>query len=185
MPRQVLIALAGLFFISLNSPAIAEEQVEEENSLMSADFQNEPTHIKSESLTLKSKARLFTYTGNVVVTQGELRITSDKLDGTYDEQNEIVSLTAEGSVIITKGEGIRSTGKKAHYVKATETMTLTGNPEVLQNNSILSADKIVIFLKEDRSTAEGNVRVKLASEATAEKGEKGKKPQSLLNQAFQ
>ena len=148
----------------------AETTNAEENAMISADFSNAPTNINSDTLILKSKAQTFTYKDNVVVTQGDLKITSDVLNGTYDENNEIVHLTAEGTVVITKGPAIRATGKKAHYVKASETMTLTGSPEVTQEGSTLAADKIVFFLKEDRSTAEGNVRVKMVQDKKEKDG---------------
>lgn len=134
------------------------------NALLEADFNKLPTYIKADNLLLKSHERVFMYSGNVEVKQGEMVITSDALEGNYDESNQIKDLTAKNNVTITKGEKIRAIGNNAFYEKNSETVTLTGSPELTQDESVLTADTIRIFLKEDRSTAEGQVRVKLAKQ---------------------
>ena len=131
------------------------------NKLADGDFGNLPTYVKSDSLTLKSAERLFVYSGNVEVRQGDMILTSTTLEGKYSENNQIEQLLALVNVVLTKGETIRATGEKAIYDAATSTVTLTENPELQQEGSILTADVIKIFLKENRSTAEGTVRVKL------------------------
>jgi lipopolysaccharide export system protein LptA len=44
-----------------------------------------PTNITSDSLTFNAKDRVFTYSGKVQVTQGDMRLTSKTLEGTYRE----------------------------------------------------------------------------------------------------
>ena len=69
-------------------------------------FSDAPTFIKAKSLSLLSKERRFEYLGPVEVKQGDMLLTSSKLIGNYDAQNQIITLTALGNVVITKGEGI-------------------------------------------------------------------------------
>ena len=120
-----------------------------------------PTVITADSLKLDQKTRDFLYEGNVIVKQGNMILTSDQLDGSYDENNEIQELIAISNVHITKGPKIKAKGERAVYNKDDETMTLTENPEVDQDGSIVAADKIIIYLLEDRSVAQGEVRVQL------------------------
>jgi lipopolysaccharide export system protein LptA len=141
---------------------------------MQKDFGKLPTYIKADSLTLKSQERYFTYTGNVEVRHGDMTMTSDTLEGTYSEKNEIQQLTAKSNVVITKGDNIRASGQKALYEAGPAMVTLTEGPELQQNQSILTADAIKIFLKENRSVAEGTVRLKLV------KKEGDQKPEGLL-----
>ena len=115
------------------------------------------------------------YSGNVEVKQGDMTLTSDLLEGKYDASNKIEELIAKQNVVIIKGEDIRAHGQRATYNAAEETLLLTENPELQQNGSVLTADLITIFLKENRSTAEGSVRVKLINE------EKGTRKQSNLD----
>ena len=120
-----------------------------------------PTFVKSDHLSLKSDARTFTYSGNVEITQGDMKLTSETMDGNYDENNKIKQLIAKGNVLITKGPQIKATGQRAIYDADTDTVVLTENPELQQDGSILSADRIRVYLSENRSVAEGTVRVKL------------------------
>jgi lipopolysaccharide export system protein LptA len=140
-------------------------------SPLAGDFGNQPTFVKSDSLTLKSEKRIFTYTGNVEARQGDMTITCDTLEGTYTEQNKIATLTARSNVVIVKGPTIRAQGERADYQASSETIVLTENPELQQEGSVLTADLIRIYLKEDRSEAEGAVRVKLVKKEE----QKGKK----------
>ena len=125
------------------------------------DFDELPTIIKSNSLSVNSDKQVFQYLGNVEVKKGDMTLTAEKLDGTYDQNNQIKTLVARNNVVITKGDSIRATSKTATYEKSTDTMVLTDSPEIHQNDSILTADIIKIFLQENRSVAEGQVNMKL------------------------
>ncbi|MCB0352759.1 MAG: hypothetical protein KDD64_04515 [Bdellovibrionales bacterium] len=126
-----------------------------------ADFQKSPTYVSSKNLLLRSEKREITYSGNVEVLHKGMRLTCDELVAYYSEKNEIQKIVAEKNVFIEKGKEVQARSEKAVYEQATETVTLTENPEMVQNGSVLSADLIRIFLNEDRSVAEGAVRVKL------------------------
>jgi lipopolysaccharide transport protein LptA len=122
---------------------------------------NVPTVITSKTVSLNSSKKTFIYEGNVSLVKDDLKMNSNKLIGKYNDSQGIDELTALEKVVITKGTQIKARSNKAVYDKKTETMILTENPEVTQEESILTADVVRIFLKENRSLAEGNVRVKL------------------------
>jgi lipopolysaccharide transport protein LptA len=126
-----------------------------------------PTFIKASSLVLRGNDRVFAYEGGVEVRQGDLTLTATALEGKYTEKNQIDQLTAKDNVVIVKGENIRATGERAIFENATQTITLTNNPELQQEGSVLTADTIKIFLEENRSVAEGNVRVKLVKKESS------------------
>lgn len=128
------------------------------------NFQKEPTYITSQSLTVESDVRHFVYSGNVKVVQADMTLTCDQLHGHYSEDSKIERLTALKNVEIIKGEKIKAHGQKAVYEEKTGIVTLTENPSLEQGQSRLEADVIKIFLNENRSVAEGTVRVKLANE---------------------
>jgi lipopolysaccharide transport protein LptA len=126
------------------------------------DFKNEPTFIKSDSLSLQSEQRIFTYTGNVEVKHGDITMTCKILEGTYDEKNRIEEIVAKEEVLVTRGT-TKARGGRAVYTTDSETIVLTENPELEDEGSVLTADRVIIYLAEDRSSAEGQVRVKLIS----------------------
>jgi lipopolysaccharide export system protein LptA len=125
---------------------------------------DEVTTITSQSLSIDSNKKVFTYTGDVKVVQGDLVMTCAVLDGYYDDQNKIKELVAKKSVVITKPPTTKATGEKAVYNAIKRTIALTENPQLYQGENILSAEKINIYIDENRSTAEGQVRVKLVSD---------------------
>lgn len=129
-------------------------------------FSKLPTNISAESLTLNAKQRTFAYKGNVTVEQGDMKLTSKTLEGTYGEDNQIQKLIAKGNVRITKQE-IEATSQQALYDAASATMILSDNPQLKQGESLLTADRIKVFLKENRSQAEGAVRVTLVKDKDA------------------
>ena len=153
----------------IEKPATAKGEVKEKTDSKSSplplgtspDFGKLPTYIKSDSLQLKQSERYFVYSGNVEMKHGDMTITSNTLEGSYDEQNKLKKLIAKTNVLIVKGDGIRGTGELATYEAAANTVTLTENPELSQNGSVLTADAIKIFLKDNRSEATGQVRVKM------------------------
>jgi lipopolysaccharide export system protein LptA len=143
--------------LAQNQPASSASNILDSKAFDSS-FGKLPTYITSDSLTFNAKERIFAYQGNVQVTQGDMRLTSKTLEGTYSEKNELQKLVAKGDVIITK-QDIQATGQIASYDAIASIVTLTDNPQLQQKESILRADKIKIFLNENRSQAEGDVRV--------------------------
>jgi lipopolysaccharide export system protein LptA len=122
------------------------------------DFGKLPTNITSDTLTLNAKTRIFTYKGNVTVTQGDMTLVSKVVEGSYSEKNEIQKIVARGDVVITKAE-IKATSQLATYDAIAGIITLTENPQLQQGESVLIADRIKVYARENRSQAEGNVRV--------------------------
>jgi lipopolysaccharide export system protein LptA len=122
---------------------------------------NDPVFIQSDTLNLDSKTRVFTYRGNVHVVRGDLEITSDVLVGKYSEKQELENILCRGNVVVTRGEGMRATSNRAFYNVQSAKIELTEEPELNRGGNVLAADKIIVFVNEDRSEAEGNVRVKV------------------------
>ncbi len=131
--------------------------------LASGSDDNAPVYIKSDSLSLDSISRVFTYKGNVEIKKADLTLTSDTVAGKYDANNELQIIVCQGNVVVTRGETLRAIANKAVYRVAEAKIVLTENPELMRQGNVLAADKITIFVDEDRSEAEGNVRVKVVN----------------------
>ena len=124
-----------------------------------------PTNVIADTLSFNPKSRVFAYQGNVVVTQGDMKLTSKTLEGNYSETNQLQKLIARGDVLITK-QDIKASGQTATYDAIAGIVILTDNPQLAQNQSILTADRIKIFINENRSQAEGDVRVTFVQDST-------------------
>lgn len=156
-----------------NAASAVDKGGKEQSSIESAvGFQtgqgNEPMFINSDTLTVESKKRIFTYTGSVKMVQGETNIDADVVVGKYDENNVIQEVICEGNVRMTKGPGLKATSNRAVYTLATHTVILTEGPEITHEGSTLTADIVRVFIDQDRSEAEGNVKVKVIKSDTKE-----------------
>jgi lipopolysaccharide export system protein LptA len=145
--------VAGLLFLS---PLV---QSESSGSILKKS--NAPTIITSDTLDLDTKTRDFVYTGNVVVIQEDMKLVCDKLIGSYDANNQIQSLSARSNVIITKGADIQAQSQRADYDPKTEMMKLTENPSLIRGGSELRSEVIKIFLRTEKTLAEGKVQMKV------------------------
>lgn len=163
-----------LFSLIFSLPLLAEQPIKKDAKNQAAgasaftspnlsDLGNssEPTFIQSKSLTIDSEKRVFTYSGDVEVKQGDLTLKSKTLEGTYNQNNQIEQLTAISDVDIVKGPDLHATSNKAVYNAKNAVITLTENPEITQKGSTLTADIVKIFTKENKSLAEGSVRMKV------------------------
>ena len=128
------------------------------------DLKKDATFITSDNLSLDAKERVFVYTGNVDVKHKNMTLKADKVTGYYSKDNKIEKLVAEGKVDIAQGATIRARSEEAIYDAVKKIIVLTKNPELEKDRSLLSADEITIFIEEERSTAKGQVRVKLLQE---------------------
>ena len=133
-----------------------------ESALKGAPGQNDtPMFIRSDNFQLDSKNRLFIYRDNVEVVKGDLTITSDIMNGKYDDNNQLQEITCENNVVITRGDRLKATSNHAFYDLKKDKITLTEGQELNDRGNVLTADKVIILVKEDRSEAEGHVRVKV------------------------
>ena len=151
---------------TLSSSSLFDQKLKDDS------FNKAPTNIKSDSLTINAKERVFTYKGNVEVTQGDMTLIAKTIEGIYTEDGRINKLVARGDVVITK-QDIKATSQLATYDAPSAIVTLSENPQLQQKDSILIADRIKVFLNENRSQAEGSVRVTVVNDKE-DKGAKGK-----------
>ncbi|MCC6932553.1 MAG: lipopolysaccharide transport periplasmic protein LptA [Deltaproteobacteria bacterium] len=166
---KIILSFCLFFGVNTRVEAQSASSVASESSApgLKQDFafnsgdNNQPMFIKSDTVSLDAKKHIFFYRGNVEVTKGEMIVTSDRITGNYDENNKLNDIFFEENVVLTKGETIRATANRAVYHIKSDTVVMTEAPEVIDRGNALTADKITVYLKEDRSEAEGNVRVKL------------------------
>lgn len=155
VPLFIAVLLVTMFNLT-NTSVYAQEQVD--SNLPLQFDSNLPTTITADLFSLDSKTRRFSYQNKVYLVQGDLKISSDKLEGTYTEKNKISTLTATGKVIINKAN-LRTQSDRAVYSATTRIIVLSESPKVSQDGGTLTADTIDIILDENRSVAKGNVKV--------------------------
>lgn len=168
-PLVIFFALVFLYNLTpsnltLSNLALAESKNSIKGAFGDTSKQSGPMLINSDNLSLDAAKRIFTYSGKVKLQRGDVEINSDRLIGEYGENNEIHTVTCDDNVVVTQGPAMRAKSEHAVYHVKQSVIELTEAPELFKDGSLLSADRIKIFVDQDRSEAEGNVRVKVIQE---------------------
>ena len=111
---------------------------------------DQPIHIESDQQSLDMQGNVVTFTGNVVVTQGTIKINADK-----------VVVTRPGGekgkeVIEDNGKPVKGRASKMHYELQNDFVVLTGNAHLEQIDSNIQGDKITYLVKEQKMQAFSN-----------------------------
>lgn len=130
-----------------------------------------PVEVSAESLEIDQATGRATLTGDVVIAQGELRLSADVVtvdystDGATDGATSggtrsIERLNARGNVIIVAGEDAAE-GQEAVYTLGTSDIRLSGDVVVTQGGNTLAGDALSINLESGGGTVTGRVRTTL------------------------
>ena len=130
----------------------------------SGDFdRSAPVEVAADSLEVDQATGRATLTGNVVVAQGELRLSAQRITVDYATtagDRRIKRLNAAGDVLIVAGQDAAE-GQEATYTLDTSEILLSGDVLVTQDGSTLAGDRLAIDLGSGAGTVTGRVRTTL------------------------
>ncbi|MGK9235433.1 hypothetical protein KXS07_27530 [Inquilinus limosus] len=146
-------------------PAAAQQQ------LQLGGGKGEPSEIQADdALEWHQNDKTYVARGNAVYKRGDLTVKADVLTAYYrelpDKSTEIFRATADGNVLITRGETTNATSGKAVYDVDAQTVTLTGgNLKFVNNDDVITAtDSMQYRQAEDVAIARGNATAVRAKE---------------------
>lgn len=114
---------------------------------------NEPIRLLADKATYSESTGVTSYTGNVSITQGTLKMQSDNLTVNLTPNRAIESAVAVGrpatiQQIVTKEKGLaKGQANRIDYNVKTGIVTLTGNARLTQNGGSFSGNIIRYSLK--------------------------------------
>jgi lipopolysaccharide export system protein LptA len=116
----------------------------------------DPISVTANAMEFDYRSRVLTYTGNVEVTQDDMKLESKRLTVALDEgpENRIKEVVADGQVRLSKGTRW-ATGAHAVFDQAHSTVVLSGNAELHDGPNQVTGDRVVVYLDEKRSVVEG------------------------------
>lgn len=116
-----------------------------------------PVDITSETLTVSQKDGTALFMGNVLVIQGQMRLSADTLQVQYnDDQTAIARLFATGNVLLVNATDAAA-AQEAVYTIASGEVVMTGNVQLTQEQTTFTAQKMVVDLTTGFGTLEGGV----------------------------
>ncbi|WP_299837352.1 lipopolysaccharide transport periplasmic protein LptA [uncultured Jannaschia sp.] len=154
--------LRALAFVLLALPVVAQETAV---GFGRGEFdRSAPVDVAADNLEVDQASGRAVLQGNVVIAQGELRLTADTVTVDYatDEAGDrrIDRLNASGDVLIVAGEDAAE-GQEAVYTLGTSEILLTGDVLVTQAGNTLAGDRLAINLASGAGTVTGRVRTTL------------------------
>lgn len=147
-PRWIASTLLGCTLLSAALAADAQ--------VLKGHDTNAPVDFSADRIEVQDRADRVVVTGNVQVTQGDLRLTSDRLTVAYRRGSnvEINRMDALGNVVVIRSNE-RARGDTAVYDLDRKLITMAGNVQLIQGGNRLSGGRLLIDLASGRSSVDG------------------------------
>ena len=117
-----------------------------------------PVEVTADNLEVDQETGTAIFTGNVIIGQGEMRLSAARVLVVYRAENKgIARLEATGGVTLVSGEDAAES-ERADYSIDDGTIVMTGNVLLAQGASALSSDKMTVRLSDGSAQMSGSVR---------------------------
>ncbi len=151
-----MIRTLALFLLLSAAPALAQEA-----SIAFGGLRQDPTlpvNIEAEDLAVDTATGLATFTGNVVIAQGDMRLQAATVRVEYDtDGRSIRRLVASGGVTLAAA-GEAAEAAEAVYTIASGTVEMSGDVLLTQGASALAGERLTIDLRAGTGQMSGRVR---------------------------
>lgn len=122
----------------------------------------QPINIQSGSQSFDMEKNVLVLNDNVVITQGTIKLNADKVT-VKRKEGQKEEIDANGSPVtfqqtLDNGKLVNGKAAVAHYDLANEFLVLTGNAELKQQDSFVTADKITYDVKKQQLKAMSNTK---------------------------
>lgn len=122
----------------------------------------QPIEVTSDQLSVNQTDGVAIFTGNVIVIQGEMRLTAPEVRVNYVQgaAGKIERINALGGVtLVSTNEAVE--GREAVYTVVDDTVIFTGEVLMTQTGNTVAGDKLTVNLKAGTGRMEGRVRTVL------------------------
>ncbi len=126
-----------------------------------ASDRQKPISLEAERATFNEKTGVTTYTGNVVIQQGTLKLEADAIVANLNSNNQIKTVTANGSPAkfqqqMDSNKGLaRGEGKRINYNAETGIISLSGNAFLSQNGATFRGENLKYSMSKGDIQADG------------------------------
>ncbi|MDS9466647.1 lipopolysaccharide transport periplasmic protein LptA [Paracoccus sp. MBLB3053] len=144
------------FVISLGIASIASAQT---TGFGNAQDVKAPVEVTADSLQVDQQTGLAVFSGNVLIGQGGMRLSADRVTVTYssDSRDRISALKAEGNVTLASGSDAAE-AKTADYDVESGNVVLRGDVLLTQGQNVLAGETVTVNLATGSASAAGRVR---------------------------
>ena len=119
---------------------------------------NAPVELSADQLAVDQDTGTALFTGNVLIGQGEMRLTAAKVLVVYKDGNTgIERLEATGGVTLVSGPDAAEAAR-ADYNIDTGQVVMTGDVLLTQGPNALTSDRMTVNLKDGTALMNGRVK---------------------------
>ncbi len=117
-----------------------------------------PVEVTSDSLDVNQASGSAEFLGNVLIAQGEMRLTAQKVLVVYNQEiGGIDRLEAIGDVVLVNGPDAAE-ADLAEYTIDNGVIVMTGNVALTQGPNVLTSDKMTVNLTTGTANLVGRVK---------------------------
>ncbi len=119
----------------------------------------EPLVITANRMHAEKLGDKVTFTENVTLKKEGMTLSSDVMTVYYNTgSKDIRKVDAHGNIVVRK-DGRVAHSNDAVYSRQGETIILTGDASIIENENKIGGEKITLFMADDRSIIEGKGKV--------------------------
>jgi len=145
MIRNVLLALAGLLATSQALSAATPAEI--------GFGSQEPIAVNADSFSADLQGEIGTYSGNVMVVQGAIRLRADEVI-VAAPGGRATRMEAKGGIVVESPSGT-ATGALAVYDITTQTVRLTGNVVLTKDANVMRGNVLEVRIADGQATLSG------------------------------
>ena len=125
---------------------------------------NAPIVIDADRMEAFKKEGLVVFTGNVVAKQDTSVQNADRMEVYLDDKGErVLRIISTGNVKIVTEDCRTGTAKRVEYYDDDQKLLLIGDAKVWQEDNVVTGDRIVMYLADDRSEVEAGPQGRVKS----------------------
>lgn len=152
----VLRAFACACLLALSSPVFAQGTQVAFGAIQQDT--SAPVEVSADELAVDQKTNAATFQGNVVIGQGQMRLSAAKVEVTYRSDSQgIERLVATGGVTLVSGPDAAES-QRAEYSIDNGVIVMTGDVLLTQGQSALTADRMTVSLNDGTARMQGRVK---------------------------
>jgi lipopolysaccharide export system protein LptA len=116
-----------------------------------------PVEVKADTLSVDQAKGEAIFTGNVTVTQGDMKLTANEVKVEYAaDQKAVNTIYATGDVLLINATEAAQ-GDAAVYTVATGAVQMTGNVLLTQGQTVISGDELTMDIGTGIGQMHGNI----------------------------
>jgi lipopolysaccharide export system protein LptA len=125
---------------------------------------NAPIVIDSDRMEAFKKEGLVVFTGNVIAKQENSVQNADRMEVYLDDKGErVLRIISTGNVKIVTEDCRTGTARRAEYYDDDQRLLLLGDAKVWQEDNVVTGERIVMYLADDRSEVEAGPQGRVKS----------------------